>query len=155
VLRSIREKTFFPDMSRSGMFKSERIAKRARTNAGLASSSHNFVSGEGSDSGESLVLSSSESEDDDRSEESETSSDSGSDVDVISSDVLSKRKSADLPIPAGAILYAHSRSNIVHIRISLNLNRLECGRAISSAYSRRKVSECGFGLRCIPCFNKI
>jgi hypothetical protein len=81
--------------------------------------------------------------------------DSGSDVDVIISDVLIMRKSSDLPILAGGILYTLSLPNFAHNWLSLNQNLLENGRTISSAHSRRKVLECSAGLRCIPCFTKL
>jgi hypothetical protein len=148
VLRCIRDKEFFPDHTRSGLMVDaldDYAPPRKRTR--VASSDlpdHDF---------QDSVLDSSDS--DSSSSTSSISEDDGAEADSEAIKVLSKRKEVLLVVPVDALLYVHFRSNVVHLRLNLNTNKLACNRAISVSYTKRDADRCSLCLKCIQCFSKI
>jgi hypothetical protein len=88
------------------------------------------------------------------SSDSSSSDSSCSEDDREAVKVLDKRRKDEFKLPDGGLLYVHARSNVVHLRLGLNVNKLVCNRAISLSYNKKDAEACSICLRCLQCFGK-
>ena len=175
MLSHIRDKTFLPDMSRSG-----RIVKRAKRDGpgssvnlvaslfppipGVAGSDdEEFRLTDDEDEAPSAVLPRedpqehplSEVSDDSDSHSSAGSSDSsssGSEVDCVEAARLAKKKPAAIPIEDGLIMYMCITSKLLHLKALGVQDKLKCGRRLSANFRDVCGEHAGLLLRCAQCF---
>ena len=141
-LKSIREKQFFPDKTRSGMW-----------NDPLDDAS-NIKRLKRSELVSEPAVKDPEQQDTVSSSDSSSSDSSGSEDDLEAVKVLDKRQRNEFALLDGSMLYVHRRSNVVHLRIGLNVNKLVCNRAISMSYLKKDAEACSICLKCLQCFGR-
>jgi hypothetical protein len=86
------------------------------------------------------------------SDDSSSDSDSGPEVDMKAVEVLSKRRPAIPDDVVGKIAYYHNSSCILHFRRQ-EQNKLKCGRALTSTYTKVSWENVAGLINCHKCFS--
>ena len=166
VLAAIRLGEFFPDSTRSGVFKKPKTSGPQPYDID-ASGDYQVVVIEDGASVQPLecIVVHEHQGPEAPSEAREVDSDSGSDsssssseesVDVEAQQVLAKRKCGDAVIPRGSKLYICVRSGLLHASKTEDAeSKLWCGKSITASYRAKPPGKSTTDLRCIPCFSKM
>ena len=165
MLDHIRDKTFDPDLTRSGRFakRTLRVASAAIKEDGYSVIADDVLSGcQASQSfslqpdsiGELNVDSWEEDAKSDVDSTSESSSSSsGSEAEGKDLEILAKRKAPEVTDPAGSSRLVCKTSQLLHLLLSSTNSRFRCGRTVSKNYQavdRFKESMLAVCTQCFP-----
>jgi hypothetical protein len=157
LLSDIRSKSFAPDVTRSGRVTAT-PAKKQRS-APLPKPVQEFDDGyeipliaDTDEFLDQILPEIDEAELSSNSDDSSSDSDSGPEVDMKAVEILSKRRPAIPDDVVGKIAYYHNSSCILHFRRQ-EQNKLKCGRALTSTYTKVSWENVAGLINCHKCFS--